>query len=81
MGQPNQPQVDPKELIKEQKRILTRSQRKIERECTKLETQTKKTLAEIKKLATKGQHDAAKILAKDVARQRNQAKSFMMMSS
>ena len=56
MGQPNQPQVDPKELIKQQKRVLTRSQRKIDRECTKLGAQEKKTLAEIKKLATKGQH-------------------------
>lgn len=73
--------MDPKEQIKEQKRLLTRAQRKIERESKKLETQEKKTLAEVKKLATKGQHDAAKIMAKDIARQRTQQKQMLMMSS
>ena len=73
--------MDPKELAKEQKKALTRAERKITRESAKLETQEKKTLAEIKKLATKGQHNAAKILAKDIARQRKQREQYLMMSS
>lgn len=51
-----QPNVDPKEAAKEQKRIINRSQRKLERECKKLEGQEAKTMREIKKLAEKGQH-------------------------
>ena len=61
--------------------MLTRAERKIERECKKLETQEKKTLAEIKKLATKGQHPGAKIMAKDLVRQRKQQTQYMMMAS
>ena len=38
-------------------------------------------MKEIKKLATAGQHNAAKILAKDVARQRKQRDQYLMMSS
>ena len=60
---------------------MTRAERKIERECKKLEGTEKKTLAEIKKLATAGQHNAAKILAKDITRQRQQRNQFLMMSS
>ena len=38
-------------------------------------------IAEIKKLASKGQHDAAKIMAKDVSRLRTQQQQYLMMSS
>ena len=51
-----QGQVDPKEAAKEQKRVITRSQRKLEREIKALERQEAKTMREIKKLATSGQH-------------------------
>lgn len=37
-----------------------------------MDGQEAKTMKEIKKLATKGQHQAAKIMAKDVARMRVQ---------
>ena len=73
--------VDPKELAKEQKRIINRSQRKLERESQKLERQEKKSLQEIKKLAEKGQHNAAKIIAKDVARTRVTRNQYLNMSS
>ena len=49
-----QAKVDPKEYMKEQKRIITHSQRKLEREAKKLETQEAKSMREIKKLAEKG---------------------------
>jgi len=38
-------------------------------------------IAEIKKLAAKGQHNAAKIMAKDVSRLRTQQNQYLMMSS
>ena len=64
------PQIDPKEAAREQKRIITRSERKLNREIGALERQEAKTMREIKKLATSGQHQAAKILSKDIARNR-----------
>jgi len=65
-----QPTVDPKEMAREQKRIITRSNRKLEREIKTLERQEAKTMKEVKKLAQAGQHNAAKILSKDIARNR-----------
>jgi len=75
------PQIDPKEAAREQKRIITRSERKLEREIKALERQEQKTMTEIKKLATKGQHNAAKILSKDVARNRAQRNQYRMIAS
>jgi len=80
MGQ-EQSKVDPKELAKEQKKIIRKSQRQLERETKKLETQEKKQLAEIKKMAMAGHHDAAKILSKDIAKNRTMRKQYMMMGS
>ena len=65
-----QPTVDPKEMAREQKRIITRSNRKLEREIKTLERQEAKTMKEVKKLAQAGQHNEAKILSKDIARNR-----------
>lgn len=62
--------IDPKEMAREQKRIITRSNRKLEREIKTLERQEAKTMKEVKKLAQAGQHNAAKILSKDIARNR-----------
>ena len=76
-----QAKVDPKELAKEQARVITRSQRKLEREAKKLEGQEAKSLREIKKLAEKGQHQAAKIVAKDIARSRATRNQYLTMSS
>ena len=75
------PQIDPKEAAKEQKRIIQRSQRKLDREIKALERQEAKTMREVKKLATAGQHNAAKILSKDIARNRTQRNQYRMMSS
>ena len=59
---------DPKEVAKEQKKVVRGAQRKLAREVTNIDRNEKKTLAEIKKMAEKGQHGPAKILSKDVAR-------------
>ena len=67
-----QPVVDPKEAAREQKRIITRANRKLEREIKGLERQEAKTMKEVKRLAQAGQHNAAKILSKDIARNRTQ---------
>ena len=75
------PQIDPKEAAKEQKRIITQSQRKLEREIKSLERQEAKVLKDIRKLATEGHHDSAKILSKDIGRNRAQRNQFRMISS
>jgi len=76
-----QPTIDPKEAAREQKRIITRSNRKLEREIKGLERQEAKTMKEVKKLATAGQHNAAKILSKDIARNRTQRNQYRSMAS
>jgi len=38
-------------------------------------------MAEIKKMAMAGHHDAAKILSKDIAKNRTMRKQYMMMGS
>lgn len=76
-----QPTIDPKEAAREQKRIITRANRKLEREIKGLERQEAKTMKEVKKLATAGQHNAAKILSKDIARNRTQRNQYRSMAS
>lgn len=68
MGAKQTVQVDPKEAAKAQKKIVRGSQRKLDKEIRNLEKQEKKMMGEIKKMAQKGQHGPAKIMAKDVAR-------------
>ncbi len=75
------PAIDPKEAAREQKRIITRSERKLEREIKGLERQEAKTMKEVKKLATAGQHNAAKILSKDIARNRTQRNQYRQIAS
>ena len=75
------PQIDPKEVAREQKRIITRSERKLEREIKALERQEAKTMKEVKKLATAGQHGPAKILSKDIARNRATRTHYRGMAS
>ena len=75
------PQIDPKEAAREQKRIITRSERKLEREIKGLERQEAKSMKEVKKLATAGQHNAAKILSKDIARNRTQRNQYRQIAS
>lgn len=77
----SQPKIDPKEVAKQNKRMIDRSIRTIEREQKKLQAQEKKLLAEIKVLATKNQHGPAKIMAKDLIRTRAQINQYYTMTS
>ena len=65
------PQLTPKEMARENKKTVDRASRKIDRERTKIQNNEKKLLAEIKGLAKKNQHNAAKILTKDLIRNKN----------
>lgn len=62
------PEKSVKDQIRDQKRSIERSKRSLEREKNKLERDKKKMLAEIKKLALQGQHNAAKLMARDIVR-------------
>jgi len=73
MGAKESTIVDPKEAAKTQKKVIRASKRKLDREIKNLEKQEKKLMGEIKKMAQKGQHGPAKIMAKDVARCRGQS--------
>lgn len=52
----SQPKLTPKELARQNKRIVDRAVRQIERERQKLSGNEGKLLEEIKKLAKKNQH-------------------------
>ena len=71
-NEPVQPQKSVKEQIRDQKRMVDRSKRALEREKTKLERDRKKMMGEIKKMALKGQHQGAKMMARDIVRLKTQ---------
>lgn len=75
------PKKTPKELARENKRIVDRAVRQIDRERVKLEGNERKILEEIKKLAKKNQHAPAKVLSKDLIRTRNQVTQYHIMAS
>eukprot|EP01113_Clastostelium_recurvatum_P009444 TRINITY_DN1454_c0_g1_i1.p2 TRINITY_DN1454_c0_g1~~TRINITY_DN1454_c0_g1_i1.p2 ORF type:complete len:241 (+),score=64.77 TRINITY_DN1454_c0_g1_i1:1267-1989(+) len=68
-----------KEMLREQRRQATRTQRELEHERVVLERQERQILADIKKLATKGQMDSAKTLAKELVRVRAQKDKLLNM--
>jgi len=76
-----QPKKDPKEVAKENQRMLKRAIRTIEREQKKLQNGEAKLLKEIKALAQKNQHGPARILSKDLVRQRAQVNQYYTMIS
>ncbi len=75
------PKKTPKELARENKRIVDRAVRQIDRERTKLQTNEQKLLQEIKMLAKKNQHNPARALSKDLIRTRNQISQYYIMTS
>jgi len=74
-------QTNTQEVLRENQRLLKRSVREIERERTTLQQQEKKIIIEIKKSAKQGQMGAAKIMAKDLVRTRNQIQKFYKMKT
>ena len=55
---PSKPKPTAKELVKEQKKAVRKSQREIDREMRNLEKGEKKLMADIKKAAQKGDNGA-----------------------
>ena len=69
------------EEAKQNKRLIDRASRQVEKERVKIENNERKMVAEIKDLAKKNKHEAAKIMAKDLVRVRHQINMYYNMSS
>jgi len=69
----------PQEMLRQNQRALNRAMRDLDRERAQMENQEKRIIADIKKMAQKGEMDAVKIMAKDLVRTRRAVKKFMMM--
>ena len=70
-----------KQVMKDQKKAINSSKRMVEREIKNIERMEKKNLTEMKKLAEKGQHGPAKVLAKSIANGRAQMTNMYTMSA
>ncbi len=70
-----------KEVLRENKRMITRAIRELDRERTALEREEKKLTIEIKKMAKENQVSAVKVMAKDLVRTRAHITKFIEMRS
>lgn len=70
-----------KEVLRENKRMITRAVRELDRERTGLEREEKRITADIKKFAKENQMGAVKVLAKDLVRTRAHITKFIEMRS
>jgi len=70
-----------KEVLRENKRMITRAIRELDREKTALEREEKSLMMQIKKAAKDGQMGAVKIMAKDLIRTRQYITKFIEMRS
>jgi charged multivesicular body protein 2A len=70
-----------KEVLRENKRMISRAIRELDRERTALEREEKRITVEIKKLAKEQQMGAVKIMAKDLVRARAHVTKFIEMRS
>jgi len=70
-----------KEILRENKRNITRAIRELDRERAGLEREEKKLIADIKKQAKEGQMKSVKIMAKDLVRTRQYITKFIEMRS
>jgi len=70
-----------KEVLRENKRMITRATRELDRERTALEREEKKLTIDIKKMAREQQMGAVKIMAKDLVRTRAHITKFIEMRS
>ncbi|MES1920415.1 Charged multivesicular body protein 2A, partial [Bonamia ostreae] len=65
------------DIVKEHKRLISKSMRDIDREYRNTEIEEKKLLAELKTRAKKNEMEAAAILAKNIAQVRTQRKKYV----
>lgn len=70
-----------KEVLRENKRMITRAVRELDRERASLEKEEKRMVLEIKQYAKQGQMTAVKIMAKDLVRTRQYITKFIEMRS
>jgi charged multivesicular body protein 2A len=70
-----------KEILRENKREITRAVRELDREKVQLEREEKRLTMEIKKAARENQMTAVKIMAKDLVRTRQHIAKFIEMRS
>ena len=73
-------EITPEEL-KKSRRLIDRAGRKMDRERQKLEREQVKAKKEIEKLAKKGMHKPAKIMARDLAKLNAQIEQTYMIQS
>uniref|UniRef100_A0A7S3ZEY6 Charged multivesicular body protein 2a n=1 Tax=Lotharella globosa TaxID=91324 RepID=A0A7S3ZEY6_9EUKA len=71
----------PKEIVREQKRLVNRSVRQLEREITGLKREEAKIIKNIKKDAKANQMSSVKIMAKDLVRIRKQQTKFLNLTA
>jgi len=70
-----------KEVLRENKRMITRAVRELDRERSALEREEKKLTIDIKKMAKEQQMGAVRIMAKDLVRTRAHITKFIEMRS
>jgi len=71
----------PAEMLRQNQRALNKAMRELDRERQKMEQQEKKTIADIKTMAKKGQMDAVRVMAKDLVRTRRYVKKFISLKA
>jgi len=71
----------PREILRENQRLIRRSQREIDRERVALQRQEKQITVEIKQMAKQNQMASARILARDLVRTRNNIQKFYRLRS
>jgi len=71
----------PAEMLRQNQRLLNKAMRDLDRERQKMEQQEKKTIADIKTMAKKGQMDAVRVMAKDLVRTRRYVKKFISLKA
>ncbi|GMH70332.1 hypothetical protein TL16_g05384, partial [Triparma laevis f. inornata] len=70
-----------KEVLRENKRMITRAIRELDRERASLEREEKRLISDIKKFAKQQQMGSVKIMAKDLVRTRQYITKFIEMRS
>eukprot|EP00184_Porphyridium_aerugineum_P008548 CAMPEP_0184691604 /NCGR_PEP_ID=MMETSP0313-20130426/405_1 /TAXON_ID=2792 /ORGANISM="Porphyridium aerugineum, Strain SAG 1380-2" /LENGTH=224 /DNA_ID=CAMNT_0027149349 /DNA_START=105 /DNA_END=779 /DNA_ORIENTATION=+ len=74
---PQQPPPTIDEIVKDEKRNIGKAQRDLDREANRLKQEEQKLIMEIKNLAAKGQNDNARVMAKQLVKNREQQKRLM----
>eukprot|EP01125_Pyxidicula_operculata_P022213 TRINITY_DN8963_c0_g1_i1.p1 TRINITY_DN8963_c0_g1~~TRINITY_DN8963_c0_g1_i1.p1 ORF type:complete len:225 (+),score=61.58 TRINITY_DN8963_c0_g1_i1:46-720(+) len=74
---PEKKQPSPEEMLKANKKSVSRSKRQMDREVMALERQEKKVEQEIRMLAKQGQTKSARIMAKEIVRIRKQKEQLL----